>query len=107
MIEHGNCDHARFLSQLEIAQVWSQCSCGCASINLQIGNHTTDSKSGLQILGDFIYGEEQTSLFGAFVFAKDDWLAGLEVYSMSGETPTVLPAPEDLRPWERGTELSR
>ena len=106
MIEHGTCDHARFLSQLDAAQVWSQCSCGCASVNFQIGDHPTHSKSGLQILGDFIYGEEQTGLFGAFVFAKDGWLAGLEVYSLSGETPSVLPDPEDLRPWEGNTEPS-
>jgi hypothetical protein len=106
MIEHGNCDRDRFLSQLEAARVCSQCTCGCASIDFQIGDHPINSKSGLQILGDFIYGDEQACLFGAFVFAQDDWLAGLEVYSMSGEIPTVLPAPESLRPWDGRTEPS-
>jgi len=36
--------------------------------------------------------------FGAFVFAKDGWLAGFEVYSFT-DKPALLPKPQELRPF--------
>ncbi len=101
MIEHGTGDTSRFLSQLDSAKVCSHCPCGCASIDFMIGNFIPDQKSGMNLFADFVYGDEKKSLFGAFVFSIADTLAGLEVYSLSGDdVPRELPKPEELRPLE-------
>jgi hypothetical protein len=100
MIEHGTGDTAKFLSQLESAQVCGVCPCGCASIDFKIEGHSEKSKSGISPFADFIYGNDETGLYGAFVFSQDGWLAGLEVYQLSGEKPAPLPKPEELRSFE-------
>ena len=98
MIEHGDVAPEKFLRQLEAAIVVSECECGCASINFQIGDTKPDYKEGLKIICDCEYGPEEIP-FGAFVFTRDDMLAGLEVYSFTDE-PAPLPAPEDLRTFD-------
>ena len=40
---------------------------------------------------------------GVFVFAEQEQLAGLEVWSVDGEeTPTSLPEPRQLVSWQEG-----
>ena len=97
MIEHGDVEPANYLFQLENAVVISQCKCGCASIDFQIGSTLPNIKTGMKIIADYLYGPENPP-FGVFVFTRDDVLAGLEVYSFS-DTPAPLPAPGDLRPF--------
>jgi hypothetical protein len=55
----------------------------------------------LEILADFLYGDESDMPFGTFVFAKEGWLAGFEVYSFT-DKPAPLPKPEQLRPFVHG-----
>jgi hypothetical protein len=100
MIEHGTGDTSKFLPQLEAAQVCWICSCGCATIHFKIEGQPQDLKLGISPFANFIYGDEQTGLYGAFVFSKDGWLAGLEVYKLGGEKPAPLPKPEELRSFE-------
>jgi hypothetical protein len=66
--------------------------------DLQIGDRLIKFKAGLEVLADFSYGKETDMPFGAFLFAKDGWLAGLEVYSFT-DKPAPLPKPEELRPF--------
>ena len=40
----------------------------------------------------------QTDLSGIFVYEKQGFLAGLEVYGLAGDAPKVLPSPDALRP---------
>lgn len=98
MIEHGDAAPQKYLSQLEDAVVMSECTCGCASIDFQVGNTPPNRKAGLRVIADFLFGPVDIP-FGAFVFTCDDMLAGLEVYSFT-DTPAPLPAPEDLRTFE-------
>jgi len=104
MLEHGHGDPEPFLRHLEQARVIRGCGCGCASVDFQIGEKPGDSRSGMQILADYVYGNPEQDFYGAFVFAKDDILAGLEVYALSGATPITLPRPEDLRPFKNVAE---
>jgi hypothetical protein len=96
MLEHGHPDAAAFLPQLDRARVVSRCPCGCASIDFAIDGEQAPPGTGMQVLGDFLYGDEKT-LCGAFVFAKAGLLAGLEVYGLAVDAPTVLPEPPGLR----------
>jgi hypothetical protein len=104
MLEHGNPEAQAFLPQLERAKAtpW-RCPCGCASINLSIDG-LFEPAGGLHILADFIFGTE-ADLSGIFVFEKSGILAGLEVYGLATEAPSVLPSAEALRPFADKTSI--
>lgn len=99
MLEHGFPEARPFLRQLEQVSVtdW-QCPCGCASINLSVWG-TPEPTGGLNILADFLFGDA-TDLSGIFVYEKQGFLAGLEVYGLAGDAPEALPPPDVLRPFE-------
>jgi hypothetical protein len=101
MLEHGQSQRrAEFFPQLDRASVVSRCPCGCASIDLAIDGAPPEPGAGLDVLGDFTWSGPGGEAMGAFVFAKRDRLAGLEVYSADGLlTPNWLPQPADLRPF--------
>lgn len=99
MLEHGgHPDAPEYLAQLNDARVVSRCPCGCASRDFKVSGLPAPS-GGLQILGDFLSGDNDR-LYGAFVFQRSGVLAGLEVYGLSGDPPSILPQPEDLRTFE-------
>jgi hypothetical protein len=98
MLEHGSPDARSFPPQIERAQATPyQCCCGCASINLSVDG-LEKPIGGMGILGDFVFGSEE-NLSGIFVFEQSGFLAGLEVYGLAGDAPTMLPSPELLRPF--------
>jgi hypothetical protein len=85
-------DNSTFLGQLDAARVVSRCGCGCATINLSVGDGGWHSEGGPQTLAGRQWMDNAGRLFGVVVFAKAGMLAGLEVYSVDGEaTPTQLP----------------
>ena len=97
MLEHGEPDAPKFLSQLERAQVLpTRCPCGCASIAFSIGGQPKPS-GGLRSIADFVFGNGH-ELSGIFVFEQAGVLAGLEVYGLAGDAPKMLPSPDSLRP---------
>ena len=99
MLEHGRPEASAFLPQLEqlSATDW-RCPCGCASINLSVAG-IPEQTGGLHVIADFLFGNE-TDLSGIFVYEKQGFLAGLEVYGLAGDAPKVLPPPNALRPFE-------
>jgi len=97
MLEHGRPESATFLPQLDRARVVSRCPCGCASVDFAIDGKQPPLGKDMQMLGDFLFGDEK-DLCGAFVFARGGLLAGLEVYGLAVDAPTILPAPAALRP---------
>lgn len=97
MLEHGEPEAKKFLSQLAFARVVARCPCGCASIDFEIAGHPNHA-GGLHILGDFLYGGE-TDLSGVFIFERNGVLAGIEVYGLACDAPKTLPKPRSLRPF--------
>ncbi len=97
MLENGKPEAKAFLRQLDEAEVtpW-RCECGCASINFQIRGHPP-APPGVHILGDYLCGEIEAPA-GAFIFESNGVLAGIEVYSLAVDAPSVLPDPP-LRPF--------
>lgn len=98
MLEHGNPDAPGFLPQLSRskATTW-RCACGCASFNFKVAGEPL-APPGVGILGDFV-GGEGNDMFGVFIFQAGGILSGVEVYSLAGEAPQVLPTAEQLRPF--------
>jgi hypothetical protein len=95
MLEHGTAEAKQYIAQLDLAEVtpW-RCPCGCASINFQI-----KPPPGVHVLADFVTGEgDQQS--GAFIYSSGGLLKGIEIYSLAGDAPPVLPRSEDLRAYE-------
>ena len=91
LLEHGTSSAERFLDQVDRIRVVSRCGCGCASINFDLEGRGWKSPGGLEVLSDYQWRDGDGRLFGAFVFAKQGTLAGLEVYSIDGlATPTQL-----------------
>ena len=98
LLEHGEPEARAFLPQLEDASVISHCSCGCASIDLAIRGRV-GTPGPMNILADYVYRDAGGHLLGAFVFAHEDLLAGLDLWSVDGQaTATTLPRPEQLTP---------
>lgn len=102
MLEHGTPEAKSFLPQLDAVRVtpW-RCPCGCASFDFAIeGNPQTNG--GIHLIADFLFGDDAT-LNGIFVFTRSGVLAGVEVYGLAAEASKTLPAPEVLRPIDRGS----
>ena len=99
MLRHGKPEAAPFLAQLESAQVTPErCPCGCASIYLVVEGHPSPS-GGMRPVADFVFGND-ADLSGIFVYEQGGVLAGVEVYGLAGDAPSMLPRPESLRPFE-------
>jgi len=93
LLEHGKASAKAHLSEIEGVRVVSRCDCGCASIDF------VDAPGALEILSEYKWEDSDGHLFGAFAFAKEGKLAGLEVWSIDGEaTPSVLPDTSVLVP---------
>ena len=99
LLEHGNPDAAEFLPQLADAWVVSRCGCGCASIDFAIGGVLPLSDAGMHILSDYEWKTDDSEFCGAFVFACGGQLAGLEVWSVDGQSSAgSLPRIDQLHP---------
>ena len=96
LLEHGSGDTARFLAQLEKAEITPfRCKCGCASINFQIKG-LPEAPPGVNILSEYFFGSSE-ELYGIFIFENDGILSGIEVFGYGVDNPTNLPTPEMLR----------
>jgi hypothetical protein len=99
LLQNGNASARSFLVQLEAARVVSRCGCGCASINLSVGDGGWNTGTSMQILSDYGWQDVADRKYGILVFEKSGFLAGLEVWSVDGEaTPATLPSIHELRP---------
>jgi hypothetical protein len=97
LLEHGEPTARQFLPQVTHARVVEHCPCGCASVDFAIDGQRAPAGTGLDILADYQWRGSHGELFGVFVFAREDLLSGLEVWSIDGQsTPTTLPQPSEL-----------
>ncbi len=97
MLQQGGADNAKFLNQLDQAEVtpW-RCKCGCASLDFEIKG-ISKPEPGMVTLGDFLFGEPD-NLAGIFIYECGGVLSGIEVYGLPGDAPRVLPQVEELSP---------
>lgn len=99
LLEHGAGDNSSYLEQLGHARVARLCGCGCASIDFSI-NGKRPQNFAMRVLSDYQWRNSQGHLFGAFVFEQDGLLAGLDLWSIDGQsTPDSMPPLESLVPF--------
>ena len=99
LLEHGDGDNAEFLRQLENARVVRLCTCGCASIDFSISG-SRPTQPAMRVLSDYQWRTDDGHLCGAFVFEQACLLAGLDLYSIDGQTtPDAMPPIRDLFPY--------
>ena len=75
-----------FTKQVHALQVVGRCGCGCASIDFRLPTNGQIASIVADAIAQTSGGED----IGLIVWALDDELSGLEVYSYS-ETPAPLP----------------
>ena len=101
-LEHGLPGSNSYLPQVDKLRVNSRCGCGCASVDFSFDGVLPDYSTGLEVLSDHLWGTGGTDLCGIFVFARNEKLAGIEVWSVDGQvTPTELPGIEDLKDYSQ------
>ena len=101
LLRHGSSRAGAFADQADRIRVVSRCACGCASINFVLNGRGWHSRGGTEILSDFQWHDDEAGReFGEFVFAKEDTLAGLEVWPIDGRSkPASLPDAALLMPY--------
>ncbi len=96
LLDHGKPSARKYLRQIDTIRVVSRCGCGCASVDF-----VSAPVAELELLSDHKWKDDRGHLFGAFAFAKQGQLAGIEVWSIDGRaTPSSLPHPSVLAPLE-------
>ena len=101
--EHGLPGSETYLPQIERLRVVSRCGCGCPTADFSFDGIRPDYSTGLKVLSDHLWGTGGTDLCGIFVLARNEKLAGIEVWSVDGQvTPNELPQIENLRDYSQG-----
>jgi hypothetical protein len=102
LLEHGEEHATAFVPQLSDARVVARCTCGCASVDFAIAGQRAPTNGGMDVLSDYGWRDAGGHFFGAFVFARGGFLAGLDLWSIDGQaTATRLPEPSELTPIEK------
>lgn len=100
LLANGKKGAERYLPQVERARVVQRCGCGCASVDFGLDGNKSNLRGGMEVLSDCSWQTSSGNLCGVFVFAREEHLAGLEVWSIDGgETPKDLPPPSELKPY--------
>ncbi|MBU6414216.1 MAG: hypothetical protein KGS45_12170 [Planctomycetes bacterium] len=99
MLENGGDEARAFLPQLERARATTwKCTCGCASLELNIRGYQTPD-CGFNPIVDFGFGtDENGNPHDIFVYELSGVLGGIEVGGFGVNAPRWLPTPEELRP---------
>lgn len=97
LLENSKIDVKMLRSELDQISVAFECGCGCASIDFAINKVPVNQHNGFTVVSDYQYKSENGNLMGCFLFASENHLAGIDVWSIDGlETPEVLPTPDKL-----------
>jgi hypothetical protein len=99
LLDHGDPRYFHLASQIDSLRVISKCTCGCPTVDFALKSGETSRKGGGPVSDNLATVDDQ--LVGVMLFACNDSLSSLEVYSMAGnDKPFDLPNIEDLFPWE-------
>jgi hypothetical protein len=100
LLVHAEPNASQFLPQLEAARVYSKCSCGCPTIDIEISQSIPSAHARTNLLSDLI-GEVDGKPVGVMLAQAGGRLSGLEIYAFGDiPEPFGLPAPSTLYRFE-------
>jgi len=82
-------------SQIDALQVFGGCSCGCPSVDFEVGGQA----AGSAVVADATGRDAEGKLVGAMVWARGGRVSGLEVYVLGEGSKCSLPQVDTLKPW--------
>ena len=82
---------AELRAQAETARVTRRCGCGCPTVDLEVDA----TLPAAEVTGRAAV-EIDVPEGGLIVFVDDGRLSGLEYWTISDETPTAFPAPDEI-----------
>ena len=101
LLLNGEPGASEFLPQLETAHVYSGCSCGCPTINIEVPDSIRAAQARSNILADFVADVGENPV-GVILFQAGGRLSGLEIYAFGDPPiPFGLPDPSALHLFEK------
>jgi hypothetical protein len=102
LLKHGEPEAIEYLSQIPSVKVIGQCSCGCPTIDLAVGDKQATRGSSSTIIAEFCGTTPEGAFVGVMVHVREGILSELDVYSLSDFKNFSLPRPESLEPFGPG-----
>jgi hypothetical protein len=100
LLANGTPDAKPYLSQIANVNVISECTCGCPTIDLALGDREQPKTGPSVILADFVGTAPEGIEVGVIVHAREGEISELEVYAIAGSKgPFNLPGVESLKPF--------
>ena len=100
LIAHGTPNAQKYIGQVEMAEVVSECTCGCPSIDLAVPGVSSEVPAGSLIISDMVGASPEGVPINVILWVRDDTLSELEIYSTDDSGSFSLPEPGGLRRWE-------
>jgi hypothetical protein len=91
----GSANLARLRGQISGLRIVARCECGCASVKFA----ASPGIPRAHVVADALAKTTAGNTVGVMVWATDDELTGLEVYSMSAPNDASLPTPDSVNRW--------
>jgi hypothetical protein len=86
------------LAQVDAARVVGFCGCGCATVDISVESEPSTTSVAHPIPNEaVVLDDDGDGIGGVLVFARDGYLAGLEVYDFNGVPISPLPSTDRLR----------
>ena len=83
-----------------VREVVGECTCGCRTIDLALGDREQRKTGSSVLLADFVGSTPEGIEVGVIVHAREGEISELEVYAIAGnEARFNLPSVESLKPF--------
>jgi hypothetical protein len=98
LLKHADFDgRGALLGQIDVAQVVGRCGCGCATVDLEVGERPVDEAASRPLPNQAnVIGADGEPIGGVMVFIANGRLSTLEVYSNTDEPINPLPSVSEL-----------
>ncbi len=98
MLKRSAAEPERYLEQISRLRVVGRCGCGCPTVDLALEGQPHSRDAVARLIAEAEGQSPEGISVGVLVFAKDEVLSEMEVYSVAGDAPFSLPSPDTLVP---------
>jgi hypothetical protein len=98
VLKRSAAEPERYLEQIPRLRVVGRCGCGCPTVDLALEGQPHSRDAVARLIAEAEGQSPEGISVGVLVFAKDEVLSVLEVYSVAGDALFSLPSPDALAP---------